>query len=82
MEVEAKDNSNEWTALHQAALSGHEAIARLLLKAKAKVDAKTKMGWTALQLAAQEGHEPLTQAFLAGVNPTRCTPHRRASHRV
>jgi ankyrin repeat protein len=46
------------------ALSGHEAIARLLLKAKAKVDAKDNNGWTALHQAALGGHEAMARLLL------------------
>jgi hypothetical protein len=34
-------SSDQWTALHHAALSGHLAVCELLLANKADVDAKT-----------------------------------------
>jgi ankyrin repeat protein len=37
-----------WTALHNASSRGHYRIVRLLVKRKAKVDVRSKMGHTPL----------------------------------
>ena len=42
-------------ALHLAAENGHEKVADLLLKHKAFVNAKSKLGVTPLHMAAQNG---------------------------
>ena len=49
------------TALHQAALTGHRAIATTLVDAKAAVDVLDKNGTTALMLAAQQGNNTCYQ---------------------
>jgi ankyrin repeat protein len=38
-DIEAKDK-DEWTALHEAAQNGHEAVVQLLLKKGAHIEAK------------------------------------------
>lgn len=54
-----------WTALHWAALKGSEDIARRLLDAKAKVDAKeNEFGCEPLQWAARRGHLQLIRLLL------------------
>jgi ankyrin repeat protein len=46
------------TALHKAALGGHEAVVQLLFKDyRANVEAKDKWGGTALWRAAEIGHK-------------------------
>jgi ankyrin repeat protein len=64
----AEVNRPGWTPLHYAAASGDEAIARLLIKRGAKVDAVSPPasgGMTPLMMAAREGH-PDMAAFLVG----------------
>ncbi len=51
------------TALQAASWHGHVGTARLLLKAKATVDARTTLG-TALMSAADAGHAPVVQLLL------------------
>jgi ankyrin repeat protein len=58
--VDAADEDG-WTALHCAALNGHEATVRLLLEKGAAVDAADEGGWTALRWAARNGHEAIVQ---------------------
>jgi ankyrin repeat protein len=56
-----------------AAEKGHEAVVRLLLEAKADVDAKIESyGETALQLAAEEGHEAVVRLLLEAKGGCRC----------
>lgn len=50
--------------LHLAAEFGSLEICRLLLKAKAFVNSKTKPGWSALHFAAQKGHLELVQDLI------------------
>jgi ankyrin repeat protein len=53
-DVKTQDK-NEKTALYRAAVSGHEAIARLLLEKGADVKAQDGNGKTALYWAAANG---------------------------
>ncbi|KAH0536570.1 hypothetical protein FGG08_006578, partial [Glutinoglossum americanum] len=51
-------------SLHEAACSGDEAAARLLLEMGVDVATKDKSGWTALHWAAERGHEAVVQLLL------------------
>src|SRR5881394_2762183 len=63
------------TALHLAAQEGNLEITKLLLGAKANVEAKTKIGdYTPLHLAASGAHLTVVQALLAaGASPAAVT---------
>lgn len=54
-----------WNALHNAAASGADDIARLLLAKGAAVDAPGPAGTTALMMAAREGQESTVALLLA-----------------
>jgi ankyrin repeat protein len=61
-------NRPGWTALHYAAASGDDDIARLLLAHGARIDAQSPPAsgkYTPLMMAAREGHED-TAVFLLG----------------
>lgn len=64
VQVDAKDCTGA-TALHRAASTGRTDIIRLLLGAKAKIDARNKDKATPLLLAAIAGHQPAA-ILLAG----------------
>jgi ankyrin repeat protein len=71
-QVNARRNK-DWgrTALHYAAMKGHEALAQGLLVAGADINAADRWRNTALHLAAFEGHEALAQRLLgAGADIT------------
>ena len=60
------------TALHYAALNGNLTIIAILIKAKAKLDPKDKLGNTPLHLAADRGQTEAAQLLLdvgAAVDP-------------
>lgn len=64
-------NQPGWTALHYAAASGDEAIARLLLAQGAERDARSPNRMTPLMLAAREGQDRTVRLLLAdGADPT------------
>eukprot|EP00435_Cladocopium_sp_Y103_P033054 s3074_g8.t1 len=63
--VTKKSSADGGTALHRAALRGHAEICRVLLAAKAEVDARTYSdGNTPLHLAAFNGHVEVVKLLL------------------
>lgn len=65
----AKVNQPGWNALHNAAASGADEIASLLLAKGARIDARGPAGTTALMMAAKEGQESSVALLLdAGAN--------------
>ncbi|XP_013405079.1 serine/threonine-protein phosphatase 6 regulatory ankyrin repeat subunit B isoform X2 [Lingula anatina] len=52
------------TVLHEAVSSGNEELVKLILHAKAKVNAKNKEGRSALHIAARLGHSGVVQLLL------------------
>ena len=65
--MQSKDG---WTALHQAAINGHEAVVRLLLDNGANIEAKSSLGqglapmMTPLHCAAEMGHGGVLKLLL------------------
>lgn len=59
----ARDNTG-YTALHYAARSGNEEICRMLISAKADVNAATNGGCTSLHRACSMGHLHIVQLLL------------------
>lgn len=53
-----------WSALHYAAHSGHEDIARALSAKGANVNGKLESGWTALMLAIRNGHSGISRILI------------------
>jgi ankyrin repeat protein len=62
--IEAKEDIYGRTALHLAAIDGHEVAARLLLEKGANIHAEKEDGWTALHLAAWNGSEAVARLLL------------------
>jgi ankyrin repeat protein len=68
-DVNAKEPAQNQTALMWAAAEHHPDVVRMLLQAKANVQARTKNGFTALHFAAREGDIESARLLLsAGVN--------------
>jgi ankyrin repeat protein len=63
-------NSYGQTAMHLVASNGHEAVARLLLKNGADIEAKDSYGETALHCAAFHRREAVTQLLLKRITGT------------
>ena len=55
-DLEEKKPVTEETALHLAAVLGHESLLQLLLSYKANINSKSRTGSTPRHLASQEGH--------------------------
>mmetsp|Transcript_11672 Transcript_11672/g.32508 ORF Transcript_11672/g.32508 Transcript_11672/m.32508 type:complete len:311 (+) Transcript_11672:71-1003(+) len=64
--VNSKDPSNGWTALHYAAVGNHRRIAERLVASGAKMDTECFMGKTPLQLAREQNSRDVLQ-FLEDV---------------
>ncbi|KAG2487852.1 hypothetical protein HYH03_013569 [Edaphochlamys debaryana] len=71
-DTEATNNARGWTALHAAAISGHEAIVRLLLPKRprlglpgANMEAADVDGATPLCAAARRGHAGVVRMLVA-----------------
>jgi ankyrin repeat protein len=66
-------NRPGWSALHYAAASGDDEIARILLRHGAKIDASSPAGtglFTPLMMAAREGHSSTALLLIdLGANP-------------
>lgn len=60
----AQVNRPGWSALHYAAASGDEAIARRLLEHHATIDAESPTSVTPLMIAAREGHQGAVRLLL------------------
>ena len=70
-DVNEIDPVTKFTALHNAAVSGHVALVEALLSWEAAVDLQSHGGSTPLHLACQEGHLPCVLALLkAGASVT------------
>jgi uncharacterized protein len=68
-DVNAKEPAQNQTALMWAAAEHHPDVVRMLIQAKANVQARTKNGFTALHFAAREGDIESARLLLsAGVN--------------
>ena len=57
-DLEEKDPDTQFTALHKAAINGHESLLQLLLSPKynANVNVRNRVENTPLHCASQEGH--------------------------
>jgi ankyrin repeat protein len=65
-------NRPGWTALHYAAASGDDEIARILLRHGARIDAEAPAKFTPLMIAAREGQESTVRLLLEeGADATR-----------
>ena len=53
-----------FTALHQAAIKGHQKSVEELIAAGAKLDVQTRLLWTPLTFACQEGHLQIVKKLL------------------
>ena len=73
-DVNARD-TNEWTALHQAASQGYLSIVKLLLEKGANARLRTQNNDTALDKAAQWGHDEV----VAAINEKFPPPKKRNS---
>ena len=60
----SKKNTELFTRLYEASREGNTSDVKLLLKANADVNAKTKYGSTPLMVASQEGYASVVQLLL------------------
>ena len=63
--VNAKEPVQNQTALMWAAAERHPGVVKMLIDAKADLQARTKRGFTALHFAAREGDQESTRVLLA-----------------
>jgi hypothetical protein len=63
-DVNAKENDDDWTSLHLAAINGHFEIVRTLLKHNADTNAREVTGLTPLYLASSYGHVDISRFLL------------------
>lgn len=63
VDVDSREDGFRKTALHRAAMSGHKDIAKLLIDAGARLDAKSG-GSTPLHYAVEYGHEDVVRLLL------------------
>ncbi|KAB8073559.1 GDPD-domain-containing protein [Aspergillus leporis] len=63
IEINMPESVHGWTPLFIACVEGHQAVAKLLLKAGAKQDLQDHFGWTAKEHAALRGHLALAETL-------------------
>ena len=69
-DLEESDTDTQYTALHYAAINGHESLLQLLLSHNAEVNSRDRREATPLHLASQEGHLASVLTLLqAGADP-------------
>ena len=62
--VRYKDEKHGATALHEAALNGHNEMVKTLIQAKCDLNVKNKYEITALHLAAWNGHNDVVKTLI------------------
>lgn len=69
-DVEWVADANKITPLYEAAMEDHPLVVRVLVGAKARLDARTCDGRTALYVASSSGHHRVVKELIAeGANP-------------